>query len=64
VKTPAPVVERLRADLRRVLDDQPTRKRLLGTGSEVGGLIGDDFRARVESDVGRWRTLADKVKLG
>jgi tripartite-type tricarboxylate transporter receptor subunit TctC len=64
VKTPAEIVARLSNDMKQVLADEPTRKRLLATGSEVGGLIGKDFRARVESDVAKWKTLVGKVKLG
>ena len=39
------------------------RARLTATGSDVGGLIGNDFRARVESDVRKWKSLVGKVRL-
>ena len=48
--------------MRQVLGDETVRTRLLATGSEVGGLIGDEFRARVEADVGKWKSLVGKVQ--
>ena len=63
VKTDAAIVDRLAGTMRQVLGDETVRTRLLATGSEVGGLIGDEFRARVEADVGKWKTLVGKVQL-
>jgi tripartite-type tricarboxylate transporter receptor subunit TctC len=63
VKTDATIVEKLAGTMRQVLGDQAVRTRLLATGSEVGGLIGDEFRARVEADVTKWRSLVGKVQL-
>ena len=62
-KTDAAIVERLPGTMRQVLGDQAVRTRLLATGSDVGGLIGGDFRARVEGDVRKWRSLVGKVRL-
>jgi hypothetical protein len=39
------------------------RTRILATGSDLGGLFGNDFRARVEGDVRKWKTLVGKVKI-
>lgn len=63
VKTDAAVVEKLRATLRQVLADETVRGRLIATGSDVGGLIGNDFRARVEADVAKWKRLVGKVQI-
>lgn len=63
VKTPAPIVERLSETMRQVLGDEAVRMRLLATGNDIGGLIGKDFRARVEADVGKWKSLVGKVRL-
>ena len=63
VKTDAAVVEKLRSTMRQVLADEGVRTRLLATGSDVGSLVGDDFRARVEADVRKWRSLVGKVRL-
>jgi tripartite-type tricarboxylate transporter receptor subunit TctC len=62
-KTDAAIVERLTGTMRQVLGEQTVRSRLMATGSDVGGLIGNDFRARVESDVRKWKSLAGKVRL-
>ncbi len=62
-KTDAAIVERLSGTMRQVLGDQAVRTRLLATGSDVGGLIGGDFRARVEGDVRKWKSLVGKVRL-
>jgi tripartite-type tricarboxylate transporter receptor subunit TctC len=62
-RTDAAVVERLAGAMRQVLGDQAVRARLLATGSDVGGLIGADFRARVEADVRKWKSLVGKVRL-
>jgi tripartite-type tricarboxylate transporter receptor subunit TctC len=62
-KTDAAIVERLSGTMRQMLADPTVRTRLLATGSDVGGLIGGDFRARVESDVRKWRSLVGKVRL-
>jgi tripartite-type tricarboxylate transporter receptor subunit TctC len=62
-KTDAAIVERLTGTMRQVLSDQTVRSRLIATGSDVGGLIGNDFRARVESDVRKWKSLSGKVRL-
>lgn len=63
VKTDPAIVEKLSGTMQQVLADAEVRKRLLATGSDVGGLIGKDFRARVESDVAKWKSLVGKVKL-
>ncbi len=64
VKTDAAVIGNLENTMRQVLADPAVRTRLLATGSDVGGLIGNDFRARVEADVGKWKSLVGKVQLG
>ena len=63
IKTDGAIVERLAGTMRQVLSDQTVRARLTATGSDVGGLIGNDFRARVESDVRKWKSLVGKVRL-
>ena len=63
VKTNGAIVEKLASTMRQVLDDPTVRTRLLATGSEVGGLIGEQFRARVEADIAKWKTLVGKVQL-
>jgi len=62
-RTDPAVVERLSGAMRQVLGDQAVRARLLATGSDVGGLIGNEFRERVEADVRKWKSLVGKVRL-
>jgi tripartite-type tricarboxylate transporter receptor subunit TctC len=62
-KADAAIVDKLAGTMRQVLADATVRSRLLATGSDVGGLIGEAFRARVEADVGKWKTLVGKVQL-
>jgi tripartite-type tricarboxylate transporter receptor subunit TctC len=64
VKTDTAVVNSLANAMRAVLADQSVRGKLLATGSDVGGLIGNDFRARVESDIAKWKMLVGKVQIG
>ena len=62
-KTDAVIVERLAGAMRHVLSDETVRARLMATGSDVGGLIGGEFRTRVAGDVRKWRSLVGKVRL-
>jgi tripartite-type tricarboxylate transporter receptor subunit TctC len=62
-KTDAAIVAKLSSTMREVLADQGVRTKLLATGSDVGGLIGNDFRARVEADVRKWKSLVGKVQI-
>ncbi len=62
-KTPAAVLARLNAEVRKVLADEAVRNRLLGIGSDPAGGTADEFRARVESDIRKWKELAQRVRL-
>ena len=62
-KTPAAVLARLNAEVRKVLADEAVRNRLLGIGSDPAGGTADEFRARVESDVRKWKELAQRARL-
>jgi tripartite-type tricarboxylate transporter receptor subunit TctC len=61
--TPAAIVDKLSADVRAVLAREDVASRLRTMGAEPGGTTGAEFRARVESDIQKWRKLAAKVKL-
>jgi tripartite-type tricarboxylate transporter receptor subunit TctC len=62
-KTSPAIVERLSVEVRRVLGEEAVRGRLLAIGSEPGGSTGAAFRARVESDIRKWKGLAGKARL-
>jgi tripartite-type tricarboxylate transporter receptor subunit TctC len=63
VKTPPAVIARLNADVRQVLGQDAVRARLTAIGSEPAGGTQEEFRARVESDIRKWKALAEKVRL-
>ena len=52
--TPAPVIERLNRELRRVLALPEVKARLEGLGNEVRGGSPEEMRAHVASEAARW----------
>ncbi len=62
-KTPAGVISRINADLRQVLGQEAVRARLLAIGTDPAGGPAEDMRARVESDIRKWRELSRTAKL-
>lgn len=62
-KTPAPVITRLNQEVRQVLGREDVRARLAGIGSEASPTTPEEFRARVESDIRKWRELAKTARL-
>ena len=62
-KTPAAVITRINSDLRQVLGQEAVRARLLAIGTEPAGGPAEGMRARVESDIRKWRELARTAKL-
>lgn len=62
-KTSPAIVERLSAEVRHALTLESVRSRLLAIGSEPSGSTGEAFRARVESDIRKWKALSGKAKL-
>ena len=62
-KTPGNVLARLNSEVRQVLGQEAVRNRLLAIGSEPAGGTAEEFRARVETDIRKWRDLARTAKL-
>ena len=54
---------RLNSEVRQVLGQEAVRSRLLAIGSEPAGGPAEEFRARVEYDIRKWRELARTAKL-
>jgi tripartite-type tricarboxylate transporter receptor subunit TctC len=61
--TNSAIIERLSNEVRAVLAQDDVKARLLNIGAEPYGTTGPEFRARVEADFRKWRSLAEKVKL-
>lgn len=61
--TSTAIIERLSNEVRMVLTRDDVKARLLNLGAEPYGSTGPEFRARVESDIRKWRALGEKVKL-
>ena len=61
--TSTAIIERLSNEVRMVLTRDDVKARLLNLGAEPYGTTGPEFRARVESDIRKWRALGEKVKL-
>ena len=63
VKTPAMVLNRLNAEVRQAITLESVRARLLAMGGDPVGGSQDEFRARIESDIRKWKELARTAKL-
>jgi tripartite-type tricarboxylate transporter receptor subunit TctC len=64
--TPPALVARISSDMRKVLLSDDLKKRLAEQGAEPQPSTPDEFKAFVNSDIGKWIDLADKagIKLG
>jgi tripartite-type tricarboxylate transporter receptor subunit TctC len=52
--TPAPMLERLAAEVRKAIDDPKSREAILAQGVEPKAMTPDEFRAYVRSEYERW----------
>lgn len=57
-KTPAPVVERLGAEVARMMQEPAMRERLLAAGVEPMGLVGKEFNSFLVAERKRYGTVA------
>lgn len=55
--TPAPIVERLNRELRRVLGQPEVQKRFADLGGQASPSSPDEMRAQVSAEVERWKAL-------
>jgi len=62
--TPAAIVERLSGEINAALARDDVKTRLAAMGVDPAGSSPAQFRARVESDLRKWRSLSDRVKIG
>ena len=61
--TPEPVIQRLTADVHRVLQDADVQKTLSAAGSEAAPCTPDEMRHMVQSEIARWRGVISKVGI-
>jgi len=57
---PAPLVQRLNAEIQRALAAPETRERFVALGADIGGSTAPEFRAYIEAEIKKWsRVLRD-----
>jgi tripartite-type tricarboxylate transporter receptor subunit TctC len=61
--TPAPIVQRLNAELVRILDMPDVRKSLTEQGADVQGGTPEDFDAFMRSESARWGTVVKQAGI-
>jgi tripartite-type tricarboxylate transporter receptor subunit TctC len=61
--TPAPIVQRLNAELARILDMPDVRKSLTEQGADVQGGTAQDFEAFMRSESARWSTVVKQAGI-
>ena len=52
--TPAPIVQRLNTELRKVLSHEETRQKLIAQGTEILGSTPEEYAAYLKSELARW----------
>ena len=57
-KTPAAIVDRLGAEIAKIVKEPATRDKLLAAGVEPMGLAGAEFTAFLTSERNRYKTIA------
>jgi tripartite-type tricarboxylate transporter receptor subunit TctC len=61
--TPKPVVAKLNAAVRRVMDQPAVAERFRGLGANPGASTPEEFAARIRSELDQWQTLARQASL-
>ncbi|HWI13636.1 MAG TPA: tripartite tricarboxylate transporter substrate binding protein [Burkholderiales bacterium] len=57
---PAPLVQRLNAEIQRALAAPEPRERFVSLGADIGGSTAPEFRAYIETEINKWaRVLRD-----
>lgn len=62
-KTPAPVVQRLQAEIVQVLAEPAVKEKLLSQSMEAVGNTPAEFRSTIASEVARWKPVIEKHKI-
>ena len=61
--TPAAVVAKLNAAMRKVMDTATVRDKFLGLGTEPGSSSPEEFRKLIADELNKWRDVAQKAGL-
>ncbi|HEX6005362.1 MAG TPA: tripartite tricarboxylate transporter substrate-binding protein, partial [Burkholderiales bacterium] len=61
--TPPDIVNRVRSDVAAVLQLPDVQKRLLELGGEPGGMPSEEFSARVQREIEKWKKVAAAANL-
>jgi tripartite-type tricarboxylate transporter receptor subunit TctC len=61
--TPAAVVAKLNAAMRKVMDTATVRDKFLGLGAEPGSSSPEEFRKLIADELAKWRDVAKKAGL-
>ncbi len=62
-KTPSPVIQKISADLKKVLADPDTQSKLRQSGVEPAFMDPQQMADLMKRDVARWREVATRIKL-
>jgi tripartite-type tricarboxylate transporter receptor subunit TctC len=61
--TPAPIIARLNADLRRVLEEPATARALVERGFFPAPAPPDALAGTIRADLARWKTVTDRIEI-
>jgi tripartite-type tricarboxylate transporter receptor subunit TctC len=61
--TPQAIVERLNKELRKIVDSDDVKSRLISDGGAAMPSTPEEYAANIEREEGKWRTLIDKLGL-
>ena len=61
--TPAPIVERLNREIRRIVDMPEVKQRLAGLGGDARAGTPEEMRAHIERETDKWRRLIEARKI-
>ncbi len=61
--TPKPVVAKLNAGVRKIMDNNTVAERFRGLGANPGASSPEEFTARIRDELEQWRTLVKQLNL-
>ena len=56
-KTPRAIIDKLHAEIVRILQLPDVRERYATLGFEAGGITPEEFTAHAKAEIGRWRKI-------